>query len=139
MTIRGHHSTFMSAALVRLALLQFVVVVCSVIACGLTLRMRFGSGSHLPLMATYVRDYGLALLLIPTVWGIWGIIRSNRPLAGAGDADVVVGSGIGLLILLTFFGLIAWMSAVTYHSLVIYIPPTPAPHIGHRVTVDNSD
>jgi hypothetical protein len=90
-------------------------------------------------LATPVRDYGLLLLLAPTVWGIWGIIRSNRPLAGAGDADVVVGSGIGMLILLVVFGFMAWMSAVTYHSLIIYMPAEKPAQNSHRISADSLD
>src|SRR6185295_12188563 len=49
-------TTPMSASLVRIALLQFVTVIVSVFIAGSALKMRFGSGSHYPFLATYVRD-----------------------------------------------------------------------------------
>ena len=118
--------TMLSAALVRLAFLQFLVVMCLVVVSGLLLKSRFGSGSHFPILATYVRDYGMALLLVPTIWGVWGIFQSHRPLAGAGDVDIVVASGIALLVLLVLFCIPVWLSATTYHSLIIQVPPEHA-------------
>src|SRR5687767_6258271 len=123
----------MSFAIVRLALLQFVVVVLSVLLVGFTLKARFGSGSHFPILATYVRDYGIFLLLLPTAWGVWGALRSNRPLAGAGDAGLVFVSGIVLFAFLVCLGFFAFISASSYRSLIMVVPQqspaaaTPSP------------
>ena len=105
--------------------MQFIVVILSVLLAGITLKIRFGSGSHFPILATYVRDYGIFLLALPAGWGIWGAIRNNRPLAGAGDAGLVFTSGVVLLGVLAVFGFLAFMSACTINSLITVIPQRP--------------
>ena len=122
----------MSAALVRIALLQFITVILSVLLAGFTLKVRFGSGSHFPILATYTRDYGIWLLLIPFAWGVWGALENNRPKAGLGDAGSVFLIGVLLLIALAFFGFFSFMSACSHNSLIRLVPaqgtvPTPQP------------
>jgi len=117
-----------SAALVRLALLQLVVIAGTIVACGLTLRFRFGPGTHLPLLATYVRDYGFIMLLIPVVWAIWGLFELHKSLTNTGDGVSVFASGIWLLVLLVALGFFSWMSACTHHTLLIQLPPPSAAH-----------
>ena len=119
----------MSAALVRLALFQFVAVILTVLLAGFTLKIRFGSGTHFPILATYARDYGVLLLLIPSIWTVWGAIELNRPLAGTGGGGRVFLSGIVLLGFLVCFGFLSFISASSYRSLLIGIPQprsTPA-------------
>lgn len=116
----------MSSALVRIALLQFVVVIVSVLLVGFTLKLRFGSGSHFPILATYLRDYGIVLLLAPTAWGIWGALRCNRPLAGTGDAGFVLACGMVLLGLLVVVGFLGFISATSFRSLIMVVPQQSA-------------
>ncbi len=112
----------MSAALIRLALFQFMAVILTILLAGFTLKARFGSGSQLPILATYVRDYGIFLLLVPAAWAIWGAIELNRPLAGTGDGGSVFLSGVVLLGLLACFGFASLISASSFRSLVIAAP-----------------
>ena len=122
----------MSAALIRIALLQIITVVLSVLLVGFTLKVRFGSGSHFPILATYTRDYGVWLLLLPLFWGVSGVLENNRPKAGLGDAGLVFFTGVALLVALAFFGFISFISACSHNSLIQVVPvqqttPTPQP------------
>lgn len=112
----------MSNALARLALLQFIAVILSVLLAGTLLKVRFGSGSHFPILATNVRDYGIFLLLVPTVWGTWGALRVHRPRAGSGDAGTVFLTGIILFGLLVCVGLFSFTSVVLYRSVILAAP-----------------
>jgi hypothetical protein len=102
----------MSAALVRLALLQFVTLVLSVLFAGVALKAHYGSGSHLPLLATYVRDYGVILLLVPFAWAVWGALETNRPRAGAGDAAPVFATGVVLYVGIAYLAVSTYTSAL---------------------------
>ena len=113
----------MSASLVRIALLQFVTVIVSVFIAGSALKMRFGSGSHYPFLATYVRDYGIVLLLLPFAWGVWGAVESNRPKTGLGEVGGVFATGVALLVALIVFGLVSFISAISYGTVIQVTPP----------------
>lgn len=103
---------------IRIALLQFVTVIASVLLTGFVLRVRFGSGFHHPLFATYVRDYGVLLLLFPFIWAVWGMVATNSPKPGLGDVGSVIQSGLVLLIALVAFGFFSFISACTHNSLI---------------------
>lgn len=109
----------MSSSLVKISLLQTATVIFNVIFVGLSLKLRFGSGSHFPILATYVRDYGIILLLIPFTWAVWGVVKINRPKPGVGDASWVFLTGVGLLVALAAFGFLSFISVWTYKSLVL--------------------
>ena len=84
-----------------------VTVFFVIIFVGLLLRMRFGSGSHFPCLATNVRDYGFLLLVIPVLWASWGAWENNRPKVGLGDTGKIMLSGILVWVGLLAFGFVA--------------------------------
>ena len=116
----------MSAQLVRIVLLQIVTIFFGIVFTGFALKVRFGSGSHFPILATYTRDYGVWLLLVPLAWGVWGVRESNNPKPGMGDAGKVFLLGLTLWVLLGIFGFLSFMSACTHNSLILVIREQPA-------------
>jgi hypothetical protein len=111
----------MTSGLIRLALFQFVTVVYCILFVGLAVKARFGSSAP-PIFASYVREYGVYLLLVPTIWCIWGAFRTHRPRSHSGDAGVVflVGAILSVgLILVAFQGTV---SALCYNSIIQHVP-----------------
>ena len=111
----------MSSALVRLALLQFVTVIYCILVVGLIVKTRFGSPAP-AFFASYLRDYGVLLLLLPTTWCVWGALHTHRPRADSGDAGIVFLSGIILFAALVFVAFVGTISASSYRSLVMAAP-----------------
>ena len=107
----------MSSAITRLALLQVVAILYSILFVGFMVKARYGSPAP-PLFATHLRDYGAFLLLLPTAWCIWGAIYSNRPRAGAGDGGHVFLSGVILFAFLVFLAFAGTMSAMTHNTII---------------------
>lgn len=120
----------MRAAIVRIALLQMVTVFIVIVFAGLFLRMRFGSGSHFPCLATHVRDRGFLLLFIPFVWVVWGVWENNSPKVGLGNTGKVMLTGILVWVGLLVFGFVAVGTIPTFPILVVSekkeIPPQAA-------------
>lgn len=115
----------MQSSITRLALFQFLAVFYCILAMGIILKIRFGSPAP-ELLATYLRDYGFVLLLLPAGWLMWASFSAHQPRVGTGDLVPILSSGLillGLLILVAFLGTI---SACTRGTLV-QVAPTPAP------------
>ena len=97
----------MSAQLVRIVLLQVVTIIFTVVIVGFMLKVRFGSGSHYPILATYTRDYGVLLLLLPVIWGVWGLRENNNQKPDLGDTGTVLFTGVMLWVALLVFGYVS--------------------------------
>jgi hypothetical protein len=114
----------MRLTITRLALFQCLAVFYSVLFVGLIVKVRFSSPAP-PIFATYLRDYGFVLLVVPMIWLLWACLSADRPLPGAGEFGPILGSGLGLLGLLIFVAFIGTMSAILPGSTVQIITPPP--------------
>ena len=100
----------MPLAIVRIALAQILAVVYCVLIVGTILKMHYDH--PMPrLFATYVRDYGTWLFLVPIGWLIWVGVTNYKPTVETGDARTIFGSGVGLLVLLILIAFIGTLSA----------------------------
>ncbi|MES2571325.1 MAG: hypothetical protein V4710_14890 [Verrucomicrobiota bacterium] len=111
----------MSSALVRLTLLQFVTVIYCILVVGFIVKARFGSPAP-PFFASYLRDYGVFLLFVPSAWCIWGALHTHVPRKESGDARIVFVTGIILFAALVFVAFTGTISAFSYRSLVLVAP-----------------
>jgi hypothetical protein len=124
----------MTSGLIRLALLQFVTVVYCILVVGLVVKARFGSSAP-PIFASYVREYGVYLLLVPTIWCIWGALHTHRSRSHSGDASVVFLVGVILSLGLILVGFQGTASALFSNSIIQHVaaptaaaPTTPQPN-----------
>ena len=127
----------MAAHLVRIVLLQIVTIVLSILITGFALKLRFGSGSHFPILATYTRDYGVWLMVLPLVWGVWGARENNNPKAEMGNTGTVFFLGFTLWVILGVFGFLSFMSACTHNSLLQVVPNGPVKSVPVTPSTEN--
>jgi hypothetical protein len=116
----------MTSGLIRLALLQFVTVVYCILFVGLAVKARFGSSAP-PIFASYVREYGVYLLLVPTVWCVWGALHTHRSRLDSGDAGVVFLVGVILSLGLMLVAFQGTVSALCSNSIMLKVPAPTAP------------
>ena len=108
-----------SSAIVRLACLQMVIIGYCILGVGLILRIRFGTPAPI-MFATYLRDYGAILLLIPVAWSLQALVQS-RPVPEAEDPPSVILGGVILAVVLAAFAVFGTMSAITPNSTLIAV------------------
>jgi membrane protease YdiL (CAAX protease family) len=113
-----------SSSLARLALMQVTAVLYCILFIGFIVKARFGSPAP-AFYASYLRDFGAFLLLVPTGWCIWGALRIHRPHADSGDAGRVFVTGIVIFAGLALLAFTGTISALTYRSLVIPVKMVP--------------
>src|SRR3989442_15034647 len=102
----------MKRELTRLALLQMTFIFYSILGIGVYLKLRYGSPAPAELFATYVRDYGFLLLLLPAAWCVWAVCQTNKPTANHRTGIGLYFSGIALTGLLAIVAFFATLSAV---------------------------
>ncbi len=108
----------------RLALAQIAAVFYATLVIGLIVRIRFGSPAP-PMFATYLRDYGLFLLVVPLTWSIWASISVDHPKAGTGNLVSALVSGLVVLGVLVTLGFVGTVSACIDHLPMVSVEPTP--------------
>jgi len=123
----------MSFALLRIALLQMCAVVYSILVVGLIVKSRFSSPAP-PFLGSYIRDYGVWLLFVPTIWCIWGVCYMNRSRAKDDDADLAASVGFILLIGLLVLAVMGTVSALTYRSTLLKAPVQTSPQTAPQHT-----
>jgi hypothetical protein len=111
----------MQSTITRLALFQFLSVFYCILVNGVILKVRFGSPAP-AILATYLRDYGVFLLLLPAAWLIWASVSAHDPRVGTGDLPSILGSGLILLGVLVFVALLGTGSAMSHRTLVQAVP-----------------
>ena len=115
----------MQLTFLRLALSQLVVIVYSILVVGVLLKVRFGSPAPL-VFATFLRDYGFLLLILPAAWLVWAGLSSHRPRADTGDASSILLCGVCVLGFLVLLAVAGTVSVFSYHSLLVAVPDHPA-------------
>lgn len=116
----------MQSTITRLALFQFLAVGYSIIGVGMWLKIVQYVGAP-GAFATLIRDYGFLLLLLPAIWLLAASIEAHRPKRNTGDVNLILCSGIGLLVLLLFIGFCGTLSATAPLRHWNYQPPPPTP------------
>jgi hypothetical protein len=121
----------MQSTITRLALFQIITIVYITLGIGVVMRVAREEGPESPqALAVFARDYGILLFPIPMIWLIAAVVEAHRPKRDTGDFKVILGSGIGLLVLLFMFAFVATLSAShpLTHVVKMESPPaTPVP------------
>ena len=88
------------------------------------LKMRFGSPAP-PIFATFLRDYGLLLFLLPAGWLGWAARSGHRPRVDCGDAAALLLLGVAVLGLLGLVALVGTASVILHPCPLVQVQPLP--------------
>lgn len=107
----------MQSAINRLALYQFVTIAYSVLCAAVMVKLRF-EGPAPQIFATYLREWGFLLFLLPATWLLWASMQVNHPRPETGELKPVLLSGLGLLGLLLAVAMLGSLSPFLHRSLI---------------------
>jgi hypothetical protein len=118
---------------VRLAVMQIILVVYTVVSSAVILKFNYTYVPPPHIFALYVRDWGFLLIFVSGVWCVCAVMKASKP-----ESDHITGinlgfTGVGLVIVYAIVAFVATTSALTYHHqyVVDYIakektPPKPS-------------
>lgn len=115
----------MQSTITRLALFQFLAVVYCVLGIALVLKIRASDPSP-AVFATYLRNFGAILLLLPAAWLLWASHAANQPRKETGDFDSILGSGFVVLVLILLLAIAGTISALPSGSGTLVKKAEPA-------------
>jgi hypothetical protein len=122
----------MQSAITRLALLQFLAVIYSILASAIFLKI-CGYVESGQAFAAWLRNYGFILLAVPAVWFLLASREAHRPKRDTGDFNAIFWSGLALLSALVIVGIVGTGSATRpmTHIVLVVAQPTPTPVPDH--------
>ena len=107
----------MNPHLTRLALLQLATLIFGILISTVMLKLRFGSSSNFPILATYVRDYGFLMAVIPIIWIFWATYRANHPSHSKANSLPLVSSGVAIVVIFLLLGIAGFGTATVHRSM----------------------
>lgn len=125
----------MKSQLVRLALLQVTVILYMVLSTAVLLK--FCGLPPAAVFARCVRDYGVALFLVPIAWCLFTMLIENNPAHSLHGSMNLMLMGWGIAAALVIVAVMANFSVMLHSTPLVQAQPDKSSRVGKWMPPDN--